>query len=197
MAPAGYLIMDLLGTLRGPWPWWIAGPLIGLTVPMLLVLGNKLFGVSSNMRHLCAMIPNRNPFFSYDWRKVGGWNLLFALGIVLGGFIGGVLLANPEPLQLAAATAADLRELGLEPDGNLVPASLFDLGSAGPAGLLLMVLGGFLVGFGTRWAGGCTSGHSITGLASLQLPSLVATISFFIGGIIGTFLLLPLILGVG
>lgn len=190
-------IMDIIGILRSPWPWYVAGPLIGLTVPLLLVLGNKAFGVSSNIRHLCAMIPNRNPFFNYDWRRVGGWNLLFALGIILGGFIGGVLLANPNPLTLAPATAEDLRQMGLTPDGNLVPAALFDLGSLGLGGLLVMVLGGFLVGFGTRWAGGCTSGHSISGLANLQVPSLIATVAFFIGGMIGTYLLLPLFLGLG
>ncbi|MEX2540442.1 MAG: YeeE/YedE thiosulfate transporter family protein [Trueperaceae bacterium] len=189
--------MDIIGILRSPWPWYVAGPLIGLTVPLLLVLGNKAFGVSSNIRHLCAMIPNSNPFFNYDWRRAGGWNLLFALGIIIGGFIGGVLLANPNPLTLAPATAQDLQQMGLAPDGNLVPAALFDLGSLSFGGLLLMVLGGFLVGFGTRWAGGCTSGHSISGLANLQVPSLVATIAFFIGGMIGTYLLLPLILGLG
>lgn len=189
--------MDIISALRGPWPWYVAGPLIGLTVPLLFLLGNKAFGVSSNMRHLCAMIPNRNPFFSYDWRRVGSWNLLFGAGIVLGGFIGGVLLADPQPLRLAAATAGDLRELGLEPDGGFVPAALFDLGRLGVASLVVMVFGGFLVGFGTRWAGGCTSGHSISGIANLQLPSLVATIFFFVGGLIGTYLLLPLILGLG
>jgi uncharacterized membrane protein YedE/YeeE len=185
--------MDIIGALKGPWPWYVAGPLIGLIVPLLLLLGNKVFGVSANMRHLCAMIPNRNPFFSYDWRRAGGWNLLFGLGIVLGGFVGGVLLANPEPVRVAAATAADLRALGLEPDGRLVPAALFDLESLGLGGLVVIVLGGFLVGFGTRWAGGCTSGHSISGIANLQLPSLIATIFFFVGGMAGTYLLLPLI----
>jgi uncharacterized membrane protein YedE/YeeE len=189
--------MDLIGILRSPWPWYVSGPLIGLTVPLLLLLGNKAFGISSNLRHVCAMIPNRNPFFNYDWRKVGGWNLVFACGMILGGFIGGVLLTNPEPLRLAATTERDLSALGLAADGRLVPAALFSLGSPSLAGLLIMVVGGFLIGFGTRWAGGCTSGHSISGLANLQLPSLVATVAFFIGGLIGTYLLLPLILGLG
>jgi uncharacterized membrane protein YedE/YeeE len=189
--------MNIIEVLRSPWPWYVSGPLIGLTVPLLLILGNKSFGISANLRHLCAMVPNRNPFFNYDWRRLGSWNLLFAAGIIIGGIVGGVLLANPEPLRLAAATARDLRELGLEPDGRLVPAALFGLADLSLAGLILTVLGGFLVGFGTRWAGGCTSGHSISGLANLQLPSLVATIAFFVGGIAATYLLLPLILGLG
>lgn len=189
--------MNPIELLRQPLPWYVAGPLIGLIVPILLLLGNKAFGVSSALRHVCAIIPSRNPFFRYDWRREGGWNLVFALGIVLGGFIGGVLLADPEPLELAPSTAAELRALGLEPDGELVPAGLFDLGRAGLSGLVIIVVGGFLVGFGTRWAGGCTSGHSISGLANLQLPSLVATAAFFLGGLLGTYLLLPLVLGLG
>jgi len=58
----------------------------------------------------------------------------------------------------------------------------------------MLVGGGILIGFGTRWAGGCTSGHAISGLSNLQLPSLIAVIGFFIGGIIMTYFLLPTIL---
>lgn len=188
--------MDILTPLREPWPWYVAGPLIGLVVPALLLIGNRAFGISANLRHLCAMIPGRKPeFFRYDWRKAGGWNLLFALGLIGGGLVGGVLLANPEPLALSARTAADLEALGVAPDGNLLPAALFGLGSLlSLKGLVLLVGGGFLVGFGARWAGGCTSGHAIAGLADLQLPSLVAVIGFFVGGLLMTHLLLPLVL---
>ena len=142
------------------------------------------------------MLPSRVPFFRYDWRKEGSWNLLFAVGIILGGLVGGVLLANPEPLRVAATTATDLEAVGVTVDGAFVPAALFGLESLFTLrGFILIVGGGFLIGFGTRWAAGCTSGHAITGLANLQLPSLVAVIGFFVGGLAMTHLLLPLILG--
>ena len=188
--------MDILTPLREPWPWYVAGPLIGLIVPVLLLIGNRAFGISANLRHLCAMVPGRKPdFFRYDWRKVGGWNLLFAFGLLLGGLLGGVLLANPEPLELAQRTAAELEALGVANEGGLLPTSLFSLaGLFSLKGFVLLIGGGFLVGFGARWAGGCTSGHAIAGLADLQLPSLVAVVGFFVGGLLMTHLLLPLIL---
>lgn len=187
--------MGIVEFLRQPWPWYVAGPLIGLTVPLLLLLGNKDFGISSNLRHVCAMIPSRVEFFRYDWRRAGGWNLAFALGIVLGGAAAATLLASPEPLQVADSTRRDLAALGIEADGGLVPGQIFGLaGLFSWKGLLLLVGGGLLIGFGTRWAGGCTSGHAITGLANLQLPSLVAVVGFFLGGLAMTHLLLPLIL---
>lgn len=190
--------MDILDALRGPWPWYVAGPLIGLVVPLLLLIGNKSFGVSSSLRHACAIVPSRVPFFRYDWRRVGGWNLAFALGIVLGGFLGGVLLADPDALRLAGDTRTALAELGIAFDGGFVPAALFGAEALGsPGTILLLLAGGLLVGFGARWAGGCTSGHAITGLADGQLPSLVAVLGFFAGGLITTHLLLPLLLGSG
>lgn len=183
--------------LRQSWPWYVAGPLIGLTVPLLLLLGNKDFGISSNLRHMCAVLPSRltkAEFFNYNWRAAGGWNLLFALGLVLGGLLGGVLLANPEPLRVAASTTADLAALGIAVDGGFVPTTLFSwVNLFSLQGFLLIVGGGFLVGFGTAYAGGCTSGHAITGLANLQLPSLVAVIGFFIGGLVSTHFFLPLL----
>lgn len=186
--------MSLIEVLRHPWPWYVSGPLIGLTVPLLLLLGNRAFGVSANLRHLCAMVPSRSDFFRYDWRRIGGWNLMFALGIVLGGLLAATLLADPEPLRVAASTRADLEGLGIGVSGTMVPAGLFSLaGLFTVKGFVLMVGGGFLIGFGTRWAGGCTSGHAITGLANLQLPSLIAVIGFFAGGLLMTHLLLPLI----
>lgn len=189
--------MTIVSLFQQPWPWYVSGPLIGLTVPLLLVLGNKPFGLSSNLRHACAALPGsqRIAFFNYDWRKEG-WNLIFVLGVALGGFLGGVVLKNPEALHVAVNTRAELAALGVSVSGELAPVSLFSWASLlSVPGFILTVAGGFLVGFGARYAGGCTSGHAISGLSNLQLPSLVAVLGFFLGGLISTHLLLPLILG--
>lgn len=189
----------MIDILRSPWPWYVAGPLIGLIVPALLVIGNKMFGISANLRHVCAGVaPRKVDFFRYDWRSAGGWNLAFALGIMIGGFVGGVLLANPDPISISQATRTDLMELGIRNFDGLVPSELFSWQAmTSVPGLLILIGGGLLIGFGTAYAGGCTSGHAIMGLADLQLPSLVAVIGFFIGGLITTHLLLPLIMGLG
>ncbi|MFN7325630.1 MAG: YeeE/YedE family protein [Chitinophagales bacterium] len=184
----------MLDFLSQPWPWYVAGVLIGLTVPALLILGNKSFGISSSLRHVCAAcLPAGIPFFNYNWKKEI-WNLFFVVGVGLGGFIAATLLTNPEPIQIAAQTKADLQRLGVTDFSSLLPADLFGVDQIFTLkGLIFMVLGGFLVGFGTRWAGGCTSGHAIMGLSNLQFPSLVATISFMVGGFISTWFILPLI----
>ncbi len=183
--------------LKQPWPWYIAGPLIGLTVPVLLILGNKSFGISSSLRHLCAScIPANIPFFKYDWKKEM-WNLLFVLGIFLGGILTAAFLSNPHPVEIHPKLAADLTVYGIRDYSNLVPADLFNWESLFTLrGFLLMVVGGFLVGFGTRYAGGCTSGHAIMGLSNLQLPSLISTISFMVGGFIMANFILPIILSI-
>jgi uncharacterized membrane protein YedE/YeeE len=184
--------MDIL---KAPWPWYIAGPLIGLTVPALLLLGNKPFGISSSLRHICAAcFPANIPFFSYNWRDET-WNLLFVAGIFVGGYIGGVLLKNPEPIALAQQTTDVLKTAGIKDFSGLMPADLFATSNIlTMKGLIFLVIGGFLVGFGTRYAGGCTSGHAIMGLSNLQWPSLIATLCFMAGGIITTHYLIPILL---
>jgi len=182
-----------------PWPWYIAGPLIGLTVPILLLIGNKSFGISSSLRHACAAcIPAGIPFFTYNWRKEM-WNVVFVIGILIGGFIATTFFANPNEIVVAASTQADLAALGITDYSSLLPADIFTWENLFTAkGLLFFVVGGFLVGFGTRYAGGCTSGHAIMGISSLQWPSLVATIFFMLGGFVMThFLLGPLMALVG
>ena len=185
----------MLDFLKQPWPWYIAGPIIGLTVPALLILGNKSFGISSSLRHICAAcLPANIPFFKYDWKKEA-WNLFFVLGIFLGGAIAANLLSNPSPIEVNPKLATELVGYGISNYDNLIPQDIMNW----PAlltlkGFLLMVFGGFLVGFGTRYAGGCTSGHAIMGLSNLQWPSLVATICFMIGGFIMANLILPHIL---
>lgn len=186
----------MLELLSQPWPWYIAGPLIGLMVPLLLLLDNRTFGISSSYKHICAaVLPGRSSYLAYDWKKTGKWNLGLALGILAGGFVASVLLANPEPIAISSATQAELAQLGLSDLSGMVPSEIFSWSGLGSVpGLVLMVGGGFLVGFGTRYAGGCTSGHAIFGLADAQLPSLIAVVGFFIGGLVATHLLLPLIL---
>jgi uncharacterized membrane protein YedE/YeeE len=178
--------------LTKPWPWYVAGPLIGLMVPALLLLGNKSLGISSSLRHVCAMcVPGNIKFFNYDWKKEA-WNLFYVVGIGIGAYLAANYLANPDPIQLGDKTLARLAEYGLSAPAGLQPMELFGLDQVlSLKGLIFMVIGGFLVGFGTRYAGGCTSGHTIMGLSNLQWPSLVATISFMIGGLVMTHLLLP------
>ena len=183
----------MLELLSEPWPWYVAGPLIGLMVPLLLWAGGE-FGVSENLRHICAaVLPTRNDFFRYDW-KAGLWNLTLALGIVVGGAVAGTVLASPDPLVVSAATTADLEVMGLTTLEGLAPAQVFSWeGLATVPGFVMIVIGGFLVGFGARYAGGCTSGHAISGLANRQLPSLLAVLGFFAGGLLATWVILPLL----
>lgn len=178
-----------------PWPWYVAGPLIGLMVPLLLFLGNKTFGISSSLRHICAACFSFNiPFFRYQWKKEI-WNLVFVAGIVLGAALASQLLSSPDPVQVNAKLADELKGYGINNYNYLMPADIFNWKNLLTLkGILLMIVGGFLVGFGTRYAGGCTSGHSIMGLSNLQWPSLVATICFMAGGFIMANLILPYIL---
>jgi len=181
--------------LHKPWPWYLAGPLIGLTVPALLLLGNKTFGLSSSLRHICAScFPAGISFFKYDWKKEI-WNLIFVLGIFLGAVIASLFFSNPESIIVHPELTRELSQYGINNYENLIPIDIMnweDLFSI--RGFLLIVVGGFLVGFGTRYAGGCTSGHAIMGLSNLQWPSLVATIAFMAGGFIMANLILPYIL---
>ena len=193
----GLELSRIVETLGRPWPWYVAGPLIGSMVPLLLIIGNRMFGISSNLRHVCAAaLPGRADFFRYDWRRTGGWNLSFALGIFGGGALAALLLGGGDPVALAPAARDSIASLGIRDLSGLMPREIFHWGAlATPEGLVIMVGGGFLVGFGASYAGGCTSGHAISGLADFQLPSLVAVMGFFAGGLISTWLILPRLLG--
>lgn len=162
----------MLEWLLEPWPWYISGPLLGLTVPLLLLLTGQNFGISSSLRHIGAACAPRSklPYLSkdYNWRD-HIWNIIFVAGVIIGAFIGNFLL-SAEPFYF-------------------LPESY---GSV--TGALLLFAGGILIGFGTRYAGGCTSGHTIMGISALNWVSLVATIFFFVGGLISTWLIMPLIL---
>lgn len=185
----------MLDLIKQPWPWYVAGPLIGLIVPALLLIGNKSFGISSSFRHICAAcIPAKIPFFQYKWKKEQ-WNLFFVVGIVAGAFIGQVFLTDPEPITISNETVEQLQSMGVQDFESILPSDIFSWSSLfSIRGIVFIVVGGFMVGFGARYAGGCTSGHAIMGLSSLQKSSLVATISFMAGGFFMSWLLLPVLL---
>ena len=187
--------MNIPEWLKEPWPWYIAGPLIGLTVPILLLLGNRSFGISSSLRHICAAcLPAKIPFFQYDWKKEV-WNLFFVAGILFGGFMVAYLLRDPLPVVVNTDLQTELLSYGILDYQGQVPDEVFNWNSLFTVrGFFMIVIGGFLVGFGTRYAGGCTSGHSIMGLSALQWPSLVATICFMAGGFFTANIILPFIL---
>lgn len=178
-----------------PWPWYIGGPLIA-SIMFLLVFGGKTFGMSSNLRTMCSIggAGKKVDFFKFDWRKQQ-WNLVVVVGAVIGGFIAANFLSADTAVDISVDTVNTLHSLGFYSAGEAyLPDELFAWEAlADPKSLILLLLGGLLIGFGARWAGGCTSGHAISGLSNLQLPSLIAVGGFFIGGLIMIHLLFPLI----
>ncbi len=184
------LFVIFLGT-DVPMHWSIAGLIIGLIVPTLLLVGNKAFGVSSTLRHICNVVLSGDKgFFNYDL-KPHYWSLLFIIGIALGGFLAHLHHPNVV-IETGEKTKTFLAHNNITNNGGLYPSDLYN--TENPKGIILLVIGGLLIGFGTRYANGCTSGHSIFGMANLQLSSLIATISFFAGGLLMTYLIIPAIL---
>lgn len=181
--------------ILNPWPWYVSGPLIALVMALLLYFG-KTFGMSSNLRTLCAIggAGKFSNFFKFNWKEQS-WNLIVVVGAIIGGFIATQYLSNDSITALNPTTVKELKAMGFENSGaTLVPNEMYGSEALGSVkGLLLLIIGGLLVGFGTRYAGGCTSGHAITGLSSLQKPSLIAVIGFFIGGLLMANFILPLI----
>ncbi|GIZ07702.1 YeeE/YedE family protein [Flavobacterium sp. UMI-01] len=177
------------------WPWYVSGFLIGVIMLSLLYFG-KSFGMSSNLRSMCAMLGagKRVAFFDFDW-KTQKWNLLVVLGAMLGGYFAVHFMSHPSNVTLNPDTIDKLAMMGVDaPNGELVPQALF--GNSifeDPKSIVILLVGGILIGFGSRYAGGCTSGHAISGLSNLQLPSLKAVIGFFIGGLIMVHIVFPLI----
>ena len=178
-----------------PWPWYVAGPLIAGIMFLLLFTG-KNFGMSSNLRTMCTIggADKVADFFDFNW-KTQKWNLVVVLGAIAGGFIGANLLSNDTAVKINPDTVAILQDYGFESAGETyLPAELFNMEAlADPKAWAILLIGGILIGFGSRYAGGCTSGHAISGLSNLQLPSLIAVIGFFIGGLVMVHLLYPLI----
>ena len=178
-----------------PWAWYISGPLIALVMFTLIYFG-KTFGLSSNLRTFCTIAGagKRIAFFNFNWREQK-WNLVVVLGAIIGGFIAHFFLSVPTNINLNPETIESLQQFGFNNVGeSLLPPEIYSSDAVfSIKGILILIIGGFLVGFGTRYAGGCTSGHAITGLSSFQLPSLIAVIGFFIGGLIMVHLILPII----
>lgn len=181
--------------ILNPWPWWFSGALIAGVMFTLNFFG-KAFGISSNLRTVCAAVLRpKAKFFDFEWRKEL-WNLVFLGGSVLGGFVAYNYMTAPgtDVVQVSQKTVTELQELGFTAPEGMQPNELFGPeGWSNPRSWALLVVGGFLVGFGTRYAGGCTSGHAISGLSNLQLPSLIAVIGFFIGGLLVTHFVFPMI----
>ncbi|OYW40155.1 MAG: YeeE/YedE family protein [Hydrogenophilales bacterium 12-61-10] len=180
----------LLAWLHAPWPWYVAGPLIGSLVPLTLWIGNRSFGISSNLRHLCAIAQPesiRVDFFRYNWRE-HRWGLVFSAGVVLGGFLAGIVFANPQPVALSVAALTMFSHWNVPIDGGFLPPILFDFNWIS---VFVMFSGGVLVGFGTRYASGCTSGHAITGLSTLQRQSVLAVVGIFTGGLLSAHFVTP------
>lgn len=181
--------------LLEPWPWYVSGPLIALVMFMLLLFG-KNFGISANLRTMCTMCgaDRSADFFKFDWRSQQ-WNLIVVLGAIIGGFIAAKFLSAETAVAINPSTVATLQELGFQSAGRAyLPTELFGLGALTDLkSLSILLVGGFLVGFGARYAGGCTSGHAISGLSDLQIPSLIAVIGFFVGGLIMIHFIFPLL----
>ncbi len=178
-----------------PWPWYVSGPLIAFSMFLMFYFGKRL-GISSNLESLCAIAGAGNvvDYFKFDWRK-NSWNISFMLGLILGGFIAFHYLIPDETIALNLQTVNDLKEMGFKNPGNTyLPPEIFSVESIlNIKGFAILLIAGILVGFGARYAGGCTSGHAIVGLSMLELPSLISVIGFFIGGLIMTWFILPLI----
>jgi len=187
--------MTLMENILNPWPWYISGPLIAMVMIILVYFG-KTFAMSSNLATMCSMMGTGKyiDFFKQDWKEKK-WNLIVVTGAILGGFIAKHFLSNDSTINLSEKTIQELTGMGFVDIGKtLVPNEIFGFEAyTSPGGIILLIIGGLLIGFGTRYAGGCTSGHAITGLSSFQKPSLIAVIGFFIGGLIMTNLILPYI----
>lgn len=186
----------MIDFLLDPWPWYFSGPMIALVMFLLLWTG-KSFGMSSNLRTFCAaMGAGKNiSFFQFDWRAQQ-WNLIVALGAVLGGYIAANFLSHSTAVTISTTSIEQLNTMGITDAGiHYMPDRLFHISAfSNLKSVLLLSLGGFLVGFGARYAGGCTSGHAISGLSNFQAPSLIAVVGFFIGGLFVNHFILPILL---
>ena len=185
----------IFNLLSQPWPWYVAGPIIGSLVPLMILMGNRFFGVSKNFEHMCAIaMPDQIAECSrqqgYNWRDYK-WSLFFVTGIVLGGVLAGFVFVNPEPIAVSAATQQMFAEWGITERGaEFAPAAIYGLS---PRNIVLLLVSGLIIGFGTRYANGCTSGHCISGVAMMLPESVIAAIGIFGGGVLAAWLIVPML----
>jgi uncharacterized membrane protein YedE/YeeE len=186
--------MNIIEIIKASWPWYVAGPLIGLMVPLLLFIDNKQFGISSTMRDFCAyLLPKRLEYFNYNLKE-HKWRNIFVFGIIIGAILSSRFLNNNHPVQISEKTIHDLKGLGLTDFSGIEPLEIFSWRALlSIRGFVSVIIGGFFVGFGARYADGCTSGHAIMGLSLMSPASLFAVLGFFTGGLISTHLLFPLL----
>jgi len=178
-----------------PWPWFVAGPVIAFVMFLLFYFGER-FGVSSNLETFCSIggAGKFSDYFKIDWKQ-NTWNLIFILGAIAGGFIASNYLTESDAVALNPQTVQDLADIGIQNAGaTYLPDEIFSIDTMlSLKGFIILITAGFMVGFGARWAGGCTSGHAIVGLSNLEIPSLISVIGFFVGGLVMTWIILPLI----
>ncbi len=186
----------MLEFISKPWPWYVGGPLIAIVMAVMLLIG-KRFGISKSFEVACSIggASKLSDYFDLNWKEYD-WLIVLVIGTIGGGFLANEFFVSNEPIDLSQKTVLSLKQLGISNAGEtFLPLEVFSWSSLLTIkGIIFIGVGGFLVGFGTRYAGGCTSGHSISGMSELQLPSLIATIGFFIGGLITTHLLIPIVL---
>ena len=184
-----------MNSLFQTWPWYISGFVIAIIMLTLNYFG-KVFGMSSNLRSMCSIAGAGKyvSFFDYDW-KAQRWNLLVIIGAMLGGYVAVHFMSDPSNVTLNSKTIVQLSQMGIDaPNGKLVPNALFgEAAFQSPKMIVILIVGGTLIGFGSRYAGGCTSGHAISGMSNLQMQSLKAVIGFFLGGIVMSHFILPLL----
>ena len=184
-----------MNSLFQTWPWYISGFVIAIIMLTLNYFG-KVFGMSSNLRSMCSIAGAGKyvSFFDYDW-KAQRWNLLVIIGAMLGGYVAVYFMSDPSNVTLNPKTIAQLSQMGIDaPNGKLVPNALFgEAAFQSPKMIVILIVGGTLIGFGSRYAGGCTSGHAISGMSNLQMQSLKAVIGFLLGGLVMSHFILPLL----
>jgi uncharacterized protein len=177
------------------WHWSISGFLIGIIMLALTYFG-KTFGMSANLRTMCSVVGAGKSvaYFNFDWKEQK-WNLAVVTGAIFGGFVAYYFLNSPTNFTINPKTIVSLNAIGIDaPNGKIAPSLLFSLDAVlSIKGFFILLFGGFLIGFGTPYAGGCTSGHAISGLSNFQLPSLIAVIGFFVGGLVMAHFILPIL----
>lgn len=184
-----------MDVITGTWHWSISGFLIGVVMLLLTYFG-KTFGMSSNLRTICSISGGKKSatYFDFDWKEQK-WNLAVVLGSIVGGFVAYHFLCSTHNVAINPKTIVQLQHIGIDaPNGKFLPDTIFSMQAlCSVKGFLVLLLGGFLIGFGTPYAGGCTSGHAISGLSNMQLPSLIAVIGFFLGGLVMAHFILPIL----